>query len=65
MAVLAQYMCLKGENESLADYLDNKVFAGMESITEAPAESDVAGFNAYIERYKRMLPAEKAAVESF
>lgn len=65
MAVLAQYMALKEENEALSDYLDNKVFANMHAVTEAPDESDVAGFNAYIERYKKMLCAEKTAVENF
>lgn len=65
MAVLAQYMALKNDKESLEDYLDNRVFAGMKAVTEAPDQRDVDGFNAYIERYKRMLPAEKAAVESF
>lgn len=64
MAVLAQYMVL-GNSVSLDDYLDERVFAGMKAITEAPEQKDVEGFNAYIERYKRMLPAERAAVESF
>ena len=64
MAVLAQYMVL-GSSLSLDDYLDERVFAGMKAITEAPEQKDVEGFNAYIERYKRMLPAERAAVESF
>ena len=64
MAVLAQYMVL-GNSVSLDDYLDERVFAGMKAITEAPEQKDVEGFNAYIERYKKMLPAERAAVESF
>ncbi len=62
MAVLAGYMALKAENESLEDYLDNKVFADMKAITEKPSATDMAGFDAYIERYKKMLEAEKAAV---
>ena len=65
MAVLAQYMALKGEGEALEDFLDNRVFAGMKSITEQPDPADVAGFNTYIENYKKMLEAEKAAVASF
>lgn len=64
MAVLAGYMALKGENETLEDYLDEKVFASMASITEQPDERDIEGFNAYIERYKGMLEAEKAAVKN-
>ena len=65
MAVLAQYMALKGENETLEDYLDNKVFAGMKSVTEAPDQKDVDGFNKYIQNYKHMLDAENAAVKSY
>lgn len=65
MAVLAQYMAVKENGETLPDFLDNKVFAGMNAVTETPEKSDVDGFNAYIERYKKMLPAERAAVESF
>ena len=64
MAVLAQYMVL-GSDQALEDYLDSRVFADIKAVTEAPDKSDVDGFNAYIERYRRMLAAEKAAVENF
>ena len=64
MGVLAQYMVL-GAGETLEDYLDSRVFADMKAVTEAPDKKDVDGFNAYIERYRRMLAAEKAAVENF
>lgn len=64
MAVLAQYMVL-GCGTTLEDYLDQRVFADMKAITETPDAKDVEGFNAYIARYKNMLPAEKAAVENF
>lgn len=64
MAVLAQYMVL-GADQTLEDYLDSRVFADMKAVTEAPDKKDVDGFNAYIERYRRMLAAEKAAVENF
>lgn len=64
MAVLAQYMVL-GCGATLEDYLDKRVFADMKAITETPDAKDVEGFNAYIARYKNMLPAEKAAVENF
>ena len=64
MAVLAQYMVL-GADQTLEDYLDSRVFADMKAVTEAPDKKDVDGFNAHIERYRRMLAAEKAAVENF
>lgn len=62
MAVLAGYMALKNDGETLEDYLDNKVFASMASVTEQPDQNDVDGFDKYICRYKAMLESEKAAV---
>ncbi len=63
IALLASYMKNKGEKESLADYLNEKVFAGYEAETIAPDAEDVKGFDAFIERYKGGLPIEHAAVE--
>ncbi len=63
MAVLAAYMYEKEENEALPDYLSGKIFAGQTGTTIAPKPEDVAGFDAFIEKYKSTLPAEKAAVE--
>ncbi len=64
MAVLACYMAEKQEGESLADYLNDKIFAGQSGTTIEPEAEDVAGFDTYIERYRSGLKAEKAAVES-
>lgn len=63
MAVLACYMQEKAQGESLAEYLKNRIFAGQTSTTVAPKPEDVEGFDAYIEKYKSTLKAEKAAVE--
>lgn len=63
MAVLAAYMKEKEEGESLPDYLSSRIFAGQTGTTIAPKPEDAAGFDAFIEKYKRTLPAEKAAVE--
>ena len=64
MAVLACYMTEKAEGEALADYLSDKIFAGQSGTTIEPRAEDVAGFDAYIEKYKSALAAERAAVES-
>lgn len=64
IAVLAGYMMKKGADESLSDFLDNKVFAGGESVRMEPDAGDVAGFEVFIERYKKGLAIERAAVES-
>ena len=63
IAVLANYMVNKEKDESLAAYLDNKVFAGEEGTTLAPKAEDVAGFEAFMKRYMKGLPIERAAVE--
>ena len=39
------------------------VFAGDTGTSVAPTPEDVAGFNAYIENYKKCLPIEEAAVK--
>ncbi len=62
MAVLAAYMLEKEEGETLPDYLSNRIFAGQTGTTIEPRPEDAAGFDAFIEKYKSALPAEKAAV---
>ncbi len=63
MAVLACFMAEKGAEETLPEYLSDRIFAGQSGTTIAPTAVDVAGFDAFIEKYKATLPAEKAAVE--
>ena len=63
MALLAAYMLWRGEGESLADYLDKKVFAGAKTSTLTADQADVDGFNAFLERYKKALSVERTAVE--
>lgn len=63
MALLAAYMVRKNAGESLADYLDNRVFANAASTTLLADQADIAGFNAFLARYKSAFAMEKAAVE--
>ena len=63
MALLAAYMVRKNEGESLADYLDKRVFVGAASTTLLAEQTDIDGFNAFLARYKKAFPMEKAAVE--
>ena len=63
IALLAAYMLYKSGNESLEAYLANKVFAGENSTTIAPDPRDVAGFTTFMERYKKGLVIERAAVD--
>ena len=64
IAVLANYMVKKDADETLGQYLDNKVFAGEESSRIEPDANDVAGFETFIERYKAGFAIERAAVDS-
>ena len=63
MALLGAYMLWKDQGETLPDYLDHKVFAEARSSTLMADEKDVAGFNAFLTRYKKALPVEKTAIE--
>ncbi|MBR1547977.1 MAG: FGGY-family carbohydrate kinase [Prevotella sp.] len=49
---------------SLADYLEEVVFAGNTGTSVSPTAADVEGFNRYIESYKAGLAIEQAAVKS-
>ncbi len=62
IALLAAYMLNRVENEPLEDYLSNMVFAGEKGTTIAPVPADVDGFTAFMERYKKGLVIERAAV---
>lgn len=59
-AVAASYMLRRGEGESLADFLDNRVFVGMEALTLEPDPDDVAGYRSYLARFRHALEAERA-----
>ena len=61
MALLAAYMKNKTEGESLEDYLTNRVFATAKTTVKEPTPEGVAGFKAYMQRYKAALAAQTAA----
>lgn len=62
IAVLASFMLQKKAGETLEEYLTNKVFADQKGTTINPDSEDVKGFDAFIERYKKGLEIERAAV---
>ena len=64
IAVLAQYLAVNKDNESLADYLSNKVFVGQSGTTLEPDAEDVKGFDDFLVRYTKGLAVERAAVEN-
>lgn len=63
MAILAAYMLWKKE-ESLSEYLEDKVFVNTEKEVIEPDAQDVAGYEIFMERYKKGLAIERAAVEN-
>jgi sugar (pentulose or hexulose) kinase len=62
IALLAAYMHHKEKDESLEAYLSNKIFAGENGTTISPDRKDVEGFTSFMERYKKGLVIERAAV---
>jgi sugar (pentulose or hexulose) kinase len=63
MALLCAYMLWHEDGETLEDYLDDKVFADAASSTLMADPAEVAGFDAFLARYKAALPLEKLATE--
>jgi len=64
IAVLAAYLLHRTAGDSLESYLADKVFAGQTGQTVAPVQADIDGFAAFMERYKRGLVIERAAVDA-
>ncbi len=62
MALLASYMIDREDGESLEAFLADKVFAGSKGVSMEPDPEDVRGFELFIERYKRGIQIEKAAL---
>ncbi|SHH17690.1 xylulokinase [Geodermatophilus nigrescens] len=63
MAVLAAFAGSGPPDRSLADHLETTVFPGADVRTAQPDPADVAGFDAFVQRYVAALPVERAAVE--
>jgi len=63
MAILASYMMTRDQAESLEDFLDDKVFEGVDGQEIYPDQFDVKGFEAFISRYKEGLVIERTAVD--
>jgi sugar (pentulose or hexulose) kinase len=63
IAVLAAFVTGRSPGQSLAEYLDTAVFPDAALQTAQPDPADVAGFDAFMQRYVAALPVERAAVE--
>jgi sugar (pentulose or hexulose) kinase len=63
MALLAAYLIQKGDNQSLEDFLADRVFANQKETVVPPDPVDVAGFGAFMQQYKKGLAIERTAGE--
>lgn len=64
IALLASFLVNNPSGLSLADFLDQNVFADQSGVEIVPTAEDVEGFNRYIENYKNCLSIEREAVKS-
>lgn len=65
MALLASYYLFKEENESLEDFLDNKVFVKASSTSELASKEEIEDFENYYRVFLNTLSVEKEAIEKF
>ncbi|WP_431826508.1 xylulokinase [Microbacterium algeriense] len=63
IAVLASYLA-HADGSSLAEYLDREVFATADLSIAEPDPDDIAGFAAYLDRYRAGLAVEAAAIDA-
>lgn len=63
IALLAMYM-RSGSKKTLADYLDDEVFAGAEIRRTEPDEKDILGMDEFLKNYIACLPAVRQTVEA-
>ena len=64
IAVLAAFLAKKKDDQSLSEFLNEEIFAGNKGVKMDPMAEDVEGFEKFMEKYMKNLPAEKAAVEA-
>ena len=61
MAVLAVFALEHPVAQSLADFLDQRVFRQAEGSTRQPDPAGVAGCQHFLAQYRQALPVEEAA----
>lgn len=64
IALLASYLTEHSQGQSLEDYLNQEVFHGSVGIVEQPDSDMVKGFNQFLERYKKGIEIQAAAVRT-
>jgi len=64
IAILAAYMVDKKDNQTLQEYLNEKIFAGQKEISMQADKKDVEGFGEFMKKYRKGLVIEATAVET-
>lgn len=62
MALLSAYLT-DGRGRTLEMFLEQDVFENAKSVVMEPLQEDVAGFKAYLGKFRNGLAVERAAVE--
>ena len=62
IAVLALYMTQKKENQTLASYLEDVIFAGSTGSELMASPEDIEGFSTFMKKYMTGLSVEQSAV---
>ncbi|NMM64629.1 FGGY-family carbohydrate kinase [Clostridium sp. P21] len=63
IALLASYLKNREDGSTLPEFLSKKVFAGYVAEEVKPEQKEVDGFEQFMDRYKKGIAIEKAAVE--
>ena len=64
IALLALYAA-KEDKSTLAEFLQKDIFGGEEGESVMADKSEIDGMNAFMDAFKKSMPVERAAVESF
>ncbi|MCE5189367.1 MAG: ATPase [Eubacteriales bacterium] len=64
MAVLAAFQQRHASGQSLDQYLSECVFGAAKSVTILATEEETAGFQSFMEQYKKCLAVERTAVQT-
>ena len=62
MALLAAYLVQKQPEETLEDFLDDRVFKDAPVSKIMASEEDIEGFKTYVENYKKCFSVEEEAI---
>ena len=64
IALLASYLAYGASCKAFSEFLDTKIFAGQKVTRLLPDAECVAGFERYMEKYRKGLAVERAAVDT-